>query len=232
VFDESSLYLGVHCEDSTGARDLHVRDLRRDFDDTTDDFFGIAIDGVRAERSALVFELALSVRFAISRRSTAVWPMLTSTRSGRRVHRGTRTDGPRDYPWPGNIRELQNVIERAVIVSDTNTLSLDERWLVRQRVVEPDAQSPLDDDLTAYERSRVEASLAASKAASTARLGRRRDSESRERRSNRRFARSRSTSIASEAMKRSDGTSHSSWLRDRVLSLDNGLENVVPDPMH
>jgi len=42
----------------------------------------------------------------------------------------------RDYPWPGNIRELQNVIERAVIVSDTNTLSIDERWLVRERVVE------------------------------------------------------------------------------------------------
>ncbi len=69
----------------------------------------------------------------------------------------------RDYPWPGNIRELQNVIERAVIVSDTNTLSVDERWLVRQRVVEPDAQSPLDDELTAHERSRVEAALAASK---------------------------------------------------------------------
>jgi formate hydrogenlyase transcriptional activator len=68
----------------------------------------------------------------------------------------------RDYPWPGNIRELQNVIERAVIVSDTNTLSIDERWLV-QRVVEPDAQTPLDDELTAHERSRVEAALAASK---------------------------------------------------------------------
>ena len=69
----------------------------------------------------------------------------------------------RDYPWPGNIRELQNVIERAVIVSDTNTLSIDERWLVRQRVVEPDANTPLDDELTAHERSRVEAALAASK---------------------------------------------------------------------
>ena len=69
----------------------------------------------------------------------------------------------RDYPWPGNIRELQNVIERAVIVSDTNTLSIDERWLVRQRVVEPGAKTPLDDELTAHERSRVEAALAASK---------------------------------------------------------------------
>jgi formate hydrogenlyase transcriptional activator len=69
----------------------------------------------------------------------------------------------RDYPWPGNIRELQNVIERAVIVADTNTLSVDERWLVRQRVVEPDAKTPLDDELTDHERARVEAALAASK---------------------------------------------------------------------
>ena len=26
------------------------------------------------------------------------------------------------YPWPGNIRELRNVIERAVILSDSSTL--------------------------------------------------------------------------------------------------------------
>ena len=33
------------------------------------------------------------------------------------------------YPWPGNIRELQNVIERAVIVCETETLTIDESWL-------------------------------------------------------------------------------------------------------
>lgn len=33
------------------------------------------------------------------------------------------------YSWPGNIRELQNVIERAVIVCDTETLTIDESWL-------------------------------------------------------------------------------------------------------
>jgi formate hydrogenlyase transcriptional activator len=38
------------------------------------------------------------------------------------------------YPWPGNIRELQNVIERSVIVCETENFSVDERWLSRQPV--------------------------------------------------------------------------------------------------
>jgi PAS domain S-box-containing protein len=33
------------------------------------------------------------------------------------------------YFWPGNIRELQNVVERAVIVSEGDVLSIDESWL-------------------------------------------------------------------------------------------------------
>src|SRR5690349_179550 len=36
------------------------------------------------------------------------------------------------YPWPGNIRELQNVIERSVIVCETENFSVDENWLSRQ----------------------------------------------------------------------------------------------------
>jgi PAS domain S-box-containing protein len=33
------------------------------------------------------------------------------------------------YPWPGNIRELQNVIERSIIVCETENFSVDESWL-------------------------------------------------------------------------------------------------------
>src|SRR4029077_2171830 len=36
------------------------------------------------------------------------------------------------YPWPGNIRELQNVIERSVIVCETENFSVDESWLSRE----------------------------------------------------------------------------------------------------
>jgi PAS domain S-box-containing protein len=35
----------------------------------------------------------------------------------------------RSYPWPGNIRELQNVVERSVILSADHTFCVDESWL-------------------------------------------------------------------------------------------------------
>jgi hypothetical protein len=57
LFDDTSLYVGATCHDSSGAADLRVRDLRRDFDETTDDFFGVTIDGVGDGRSALVFRV-------------------------------------------------------------------------------------------------------------------------------------------------------------------------------
>jgi PAS domain S-box-containing protein len=66
------------------------------------------------------------------------------------------------YPWPGNIRELQNVIERAVIVADTETMSIDKSWLVPPANALRDGR-PLAEDVAAHERARVEAALVESR---------------------------------------------------------------------
>ena len=31
--------------------------------------------------------------------------------------------------WPGNIRELQNVIERSIVLCDSENFTVDESWL-------------------------------------------------------------------------------------------------------
>jgi formate hydrogenlyase transcriptional activator len=55
-------------------------------------------------------------------------------RAGKKIsHIKKRTlDRFQGYDWPGNIRELQNVVERAVILCDGETFSLDETWLPRK----------------------------------------------------------------------------------------------------
>jgi formate hydrogenlyase transcriptional activator len=50
----------------------------------------------------------------------------------------------RSYTWPGNIRELQNIIERSAIVCDTENLSVDERWLSRRQPLAADLTPELD----------------------------------------------------------------------------------------
>jgi transcriptional regulator with GAF, ATPase, and Fis domain len=67
------------------------------------------------------------------------------------------------YPWPGNIRELQNVIERSVIVCETDNFSVDETWLSRQRLAtESKSQSGLSQKLAAQEKEMIEAALSES----------------------------------------------------------------------
>ena len=68
----------------------------------------------------------------------------------------------RTYSWPGNIRELQNVIERWVIVSDTEVLSTDESWLPRETVqtgagasAQLDRKLSLRDHVEAVERKLI-----------------------------------------------------------------------------
>jgi formate hydrogenlyase transcriptional activator len=60
------------------------------------------------------------------------------------------------YAWPGNIRELQNVIERSVILCDTDEFSVDASWLSTK----PGVSRPLREDLVDQEKERIEAALA------------------------------------------------------------------------
>jgi len=65
------------------------------------------------------------------------------------------------YDWPGNVRELQNVVERAVIVCESTTLTIDPRWLARERQAR--AQRLLNDELASRERQIIETALADSR---------------------------------------------------------------------
>ena len=66
----------------------------------------------------------------------------------------------KSYPWPGNIRELQNVIERSVILCETEIFSIDDGWLPQQPpVTEPENHTELPLKLEAEEKNMIEAAL-------------------------------------------------------------------------
>jgi formate hydrogenlyase transcriptional activator len=60
------------------------------------------------------------------------------------------------HDWPGNIRELQNVIERAVILCDSDTFSVDETWLLPESESDAGLRPPLSN----HQREMIEAALA------------------------------------------------------------------------
>ena len=64
------------------------------------------------------------------------------------------------YSWPGNIRELQNIVERSVIVSDSERFSVDESWL-SQKMQEGKVENQfcLLEKVTAQEKELLEAAL-------------------------------------------------------------------------
>ena len=65
------------------------------------------------------------------------------------------------YPWPGNIRELQNIVERSVILSSGDTLWIEKAWLTSpEEPARQELQGPLPDTLQNQEREIIETALA------------------------------------------------------------------------
>ncbi len=68
------------------------------------------------------------------------------------------------YPWPGNIRELQNVIERSVILCESDIFSIDESWLpLPLPATESKRHIELPRRLEAQEKNMIEEALKASR---------------------------------------------------------------------
>jgi formate hydrogenlyase transcriptional activator len=82
-------------------------------------------------------------------------------RAGKKI-RGLSKETSRllqSYDWPGNIRELQNVIERAVIIADSDTLTIDERWLGSRPPKPSEVALAPTTTLAGHEKDVIEAAL-------------------------------------------------------------------------
>jgi PAS domain S-box-containing protein len=114
--------------------------------------FPIEMPSLRARRE----DIPLLVEYFIDRFSRQ------AGKSFRAVNRKS-LDLLQSYRWPGNIRELQNVIERSVIVCETESFSVDESWLSRRPpAAVPNLEPGLFKRPPADEKAIIEAALSES----------------------------------------------------------------------
>jgi PAS domain S-box-containing protein len=112
--------------------------------------FPIEIPSLRARRE----DIPLLVEYFIDR---------YARKAGKNIKRVNKKtlELLQSYPWPGNIRELQNVIERSVILCETEIFTIDENWLAQPPPLTPESkqQVELPRRLLVEEKDMIEAAL-------------------------------------------------------------------------
>jgi transcriptional regulator with PAS, ATPase and Fis domain len=85
-----------------------------------------------------------------------------ATKAGKKIRGINRVtlDRLKSYAWPGNIRELQNVIERSIIVCETENFAVDESWLSGEPAEPEQASGPFFRMSAAEEKQAIETALA------------------------------------------------------------------------
>jgi len=114
--------------------------------------FPIAVPPLRERKE----DIPLLVEYLIERYASKLGKKI------RLIHQKT-LDVFQAYDWPGNIRELQNVVERAVILCEGDTFFVDESWLQAESPrskANEDGLARLDAD---REREIIEAALVESR---------------------------------------------------------------------
>jgi transcriptional regulator with PAS, ATPase and Fis domain len=86
-------------------------------------------------------------------------------RAGRKIRgiRRSALDSLESYSWPGNIRELQNVIERSLIVCETDEFTIDKSWLSSEPMPTRSAGQASIETAVPGEKDLIEAALAETK---------------------------------------------------------------------
>jgi PAS domain S-box-containing protein len=83
-------------------------------------------------------------------------------KTGKEIRRIDRDalDMCQSYAWPGNIRELQNIVERSVILTSGDTFRIEKAWLANPEPSRPELPTALPDTLQDQEREIIENALA------------------------------------------------------------------------
>jgi hypothetical protein len=88
LFDDKHLYIGVFAKDSLGKEGVRIQDLRRDFNTTENDVFGIQIDAQNTKQYAVSFQTTphgnqLDLQNFNDRATDTNWNALWSVRTSR-----------------------------------------------------------------------------------------------------------------------------------------------------